>query len=63
MNEQELIAEYRRLEYQLSPENLHCDGERSLSAARTIGLRLRARQQAIVKELGRIPTDKEIYGE
>lgn len=63
MNEETLIAEYARLENQLSPENLHCDGERAPSEARRIGRKLRARQAEIVKQLGRTPTHKELYGE
>jgi hypothetical protein len=58
----EVLADLRRVECNLSPENLHCDGEISLSAARRKGAMLRRQRRELVQELGREPTGTELYG-
>lgn len=62
MNQQNLIQEYARLENMLSPENLHCDGERPAAEAHRLGRKYEARQKEIVKQLGRTPTYQEMFG-
>lgn len=59
--DEEILRDIRRVHCALSPENLHCDGEISVSAARRKGARLRRELRALEKELGRRPTDAEIY--
>ena len=61
-SEAEIIEDLRDVECELSPENLTCDGElpRSQVARKLRGLQ--ARKSALVRELGREPTDKEIWG-
>ena len=46
----------------LSPENLHCDGEISVAAARRKAVALRAKLQALFAELGRTVSEAEAYG-
>jgi hypothetical protein len=58
----EVLRELRYVEGALSPENLHCDGEISASAARHRGAALRRRQRELIRELGRTPTSQELYG-
>jgi hypothetical protein len=60
--ESEILADLRGIENALSPENLHCDGEISRSAAMTKQRKLLAQQRALHKELGRVPSDRELYG-
>jgi len=60
--EAEIIRDLQRIECSLSPENLHCDGEISVSAARRKGAMLRARRRELVAELGREPTGQELWG-
>ena len=59
--EQEIIRDFQSLESQLSPENLHADGERSRSAAAKLHKQLMKKWAELEKELGRKPTDKELY--
>lgn len=61
-SEEEILNDLRRIEAQLEPENLYCDGERSHYQARIIANRLRAQQKKLIRELGRVPTDEEIWG-
>jgi hypothetical protein len=61
--EAEILRDLRGIECALSPENLHCDGEISLSAARRKGVALRRQRRELVQELGREPTVRELYGE
>lgn len=56
----EILADLIEVESQLSPENLSCDGERSMSQQRRIGTQLCGRWDALVKELGRFPTMGEL---
>ena len=60
--EKEIIDEIRIVDGQLSPENLSCDGEASAIWIRNRGRELRKQRVALVKELGREPTSKEIWG-
>lgn len=59
--EAEIIRDLQGIECALSPENLHCDGEISVTAARAKGRKLEAQRKALIKELGREPTDAEIW--
>lgn len=58
----EIIKDLQRVECDLSPENLTCDGELSQSAVARKGASLRAERARLVKELGREPTQKELFG-
>jgi len=58
-----IIAEIRVIDAKLSPENLYWDGERSVKAARAEERTLNAQRAALVRELGREPTSKELYGQ
>ena len=62
MEEKEIIKRLQRVECELSPENLHCDGEISRAAARKKQVLLLKIRAELVKMLGREPTDAEIYG-
>lgn len=57
----EIIRDLQRIECALSPENLHCDGEITRAQARTKERALMAQRAKLVKELGRAPTDSEIW--
>lgn len=61
-SEADILRDLRSIEAALSPENLHCDGEISVSAARAKGRKLEAQRRALVKELGREPSMAELYG-
>jgi hypothetical protein len=61
-SEADLIAALRRIENSLSPENLFCDGERPRTEARRIEARLMAERIAVVAELGREPSPRELWG-
>lgn len=61
-SEADLLAALRRIEASLSPENLYCDGERSRAAARKVAARLNAERKALVAELGREPSPRELWG-
>ena len=61
-SEADLLAALRRIEASLSPENLYWDGERSRTAARAAESRLMAERKALVAELGREPTPRELWG-
>jgi hypothetical protein len=60
--DQQILNDLRSIENALSPENLHCDGEISRSAAMTKQRKLMAQQKALHRELGRVPSDRELYG-
>lgn len=47
---------------QLSPENLHCDGEISRSAAMRKAVAIKARLADLFKEIGRKVSEDEAYG-
>jgi len=58
----EIIRDLQRVECNLSPENLHCDGEISRSAAARKARVLNGQRRALVKELGREPSTSELWG-
>jgi hypothetical protein len=60
--QKQILDEIRGIECALSPENLYCDGECSHAEASRKERELTKRRAACVKELGREPTDQEIYG-
>lgn len=62
-SEDEILMELRSVESALSPENLHCDGEISMAAARRKASFLNARRRRLVAELGREPTCRDLYGD
>jgi len=59
--ESEIIKEINYVESSLSPENLFCDGERSRTEARKIERRLTKQYNNLIKELGRYPSNEELY--
>jgi len=61
-SEADLLAALRRIEGDLSPENLYWDGERSRAEARRAESRLMAERSVVVAELGREPTPRELWG-
>lgn len=64
MKEQiELMDELRRIECQLSPENLCCDGEAPRSWVIKEGRRLAQARANVIAQLGYEPSYQELYGE
>jgi hypothetical protein len=61
-SEADLLAALRRIEGDLSPENLYWDGERPRAEARAAERRLNAERKSLVAELGREPTPRELWG-
>ena len=59
----EILHDLRRVEAQLSPENLTCDGELPRSAWRAKAQKLNTQYANLLKELGREPTTQELYGQ
>ena len=60
-SEADILRDIRNVHCGLSPENLHCDGVISREAARRKERHLLAELQRLTLELGRIPSDSEIY--
>jgi len=60
--EVEILRDLCRVEGNLSPENLTCDGELSYYQVRIRASKLNAEKRALIAELGRDPTDEEIWG-
>lgn len=60
-SEDDILRDIRRVENRLSPENLSMDGETSRAHVRREGARLRAERAQLVAELGREPTNDELY--
>lgn len=60
--EADIIARLRDIECELSPENLHCDGEISHKAAMAKYRVLKAEQAVLEQKLGRKLTDTELFG-
>jgi hypothetical protein len=58
----EIMKDLRNVECKLSPENLSWDGERPIADQRRAEKELLAMRAVLVKELGREPTDHEIWG-
>jgi len=61
-NDDAILADLRRVEGELSPENLTCDGELSRTAVKRKASRLNAERRRLVRELGREPTSQELWG-
>lgn len=59
--EAEIIRDLQDVECAMSPENLTCDGECSPSEVRSRSAALKRKRAALVKELGREPTDNELW--
>ena len=59
--ELEILKDIDRVYGELSPENLHCDGEISHSAAMAKERSLNARLKTLFKELGREVSESETY--
>lgn len=62
-SEEDILNDLRRVENDLSPENLTCDGELPKSEVRRRFNSLTAEKGRLTAELGRVPTDKELYPE
>jgi hypothetical protein len=60
--EAEILRALRRIEGDLSPENLYWDGERPRAEARRAEARLMAERKTLVAELGREPNPRELWG-
>ena len=60
-SEDEILHDLRRVECNLSPENLTCDGELPQYQVRRRAAKLNRERRALVAELGREPTDAEIW--
>lgn len=60
--EVEILRDLCNVECGLSPENLSCDGELSRYQTQRRYNKLMAEKRALIKELGRTPTDSEIWG-
>ena len=58
---EEILNDLRRIENQLSPEKLCHDGELSKAETRRRYWLLIKRQNELIVELGRDPTDAELY--
>jgi len=54
MTKKELIEAIERIDCQLTPENLHCDGEVSRAQARLRGARLIERRERLENELKKV---------
>lgn len=62
-SEEDILNDLRNVENALSPENLSCDGELPQAEVRRRYNSLMAEKSRLTKELGRVPTDKELYPE
>ena len=58
---EQLLQELRKIECQLSPENLTCDGEASQSYVIKQARKLRTQRAKVIKALGYEPSFKELY--
>jgi hypothetical protein len=61
MSKIEIFNKLWRIEMELSPENLTCDGELSRSQAMIKQRKLLAEQKKLHKELGYAPDFNELY--
>ena len=61
--QEHILSEFVELCNRLSPENLHEDGEISVTAARRKEFRIIREWRALEAKLGREVTEEEIYGE
>jgi len=60
--EAEILRDLLNVECLLSPEHLHADGERPMYQVRKLRAKLNRQRRELVAELGREPTDAEIWG-
>jgi hypothetical protein len=60
--EVEILKDLCGIEGSLSPENLSCDGELGRYETKLRYCRLMVEKRALIAELGRTPTDQEIWG-
>ena len=60
-SDEAILRDIRNIDNALSPENLHCDGEISRSAARRKATILNRTMRKLIAELGREPTDSELF--
>lgn len=60
--ESEILSEIKGIYCRLSPENLWCDGEASLTHVRRYGAQLRRRLRECEQELGRRVSESEAFG-
>ena len=60
--EKALIDKIRDVHCGMSPENVSCDGECTRAETNRRMAKLQKELKALIKELGRTPTDEEIYG-
>ena len=60
-SEADILKDLQGIESQLSPENLCMDGEASRSYVQRRSAELQAQRRRLVQELGREPTDAEMY--
>lgn len=58
----EILDDLRRVGCAMSPENLTCDGELSRAQVNKKKAQLSREWTALCLELGRIPTDEDLYG-
>jgi hypothetical protein len=58
----QILRDLQAVECGLSPENLTCDGEASPAWVRKRSADLNRQKRALIKELGRTPSDRELYG-
>lgn len=63
MTDKQIIEKLRDIECQLSPENLTCDGELPRAEVQRRYRALVRAQGALIKQLGRMPTTKELFPE
>jgi hypothetical protein len=61
--DKDILADIRDVEAALSPENLTCDGESPAADVSRRRRKLKQRYNALLKELGREPTDAELWPE
>lgn len=61
MNEQDIINRLASIECALSPENLCCDGELPRSEVNRRFRKLNTEKVKLEKQLGRVPSFKELY--
>jgi len=60
--EAEILEEFLHVECALSPENLTCDGELPRAQVRQRYAKLMKDRRDLIRELGREPSDAEIWG-
>ena len=57
----EILKDLLGVECRLSPENLACDGERPKAEQRRVYRVLMVQKVELIKELGRTPSDREVW--